>query len=109
MSSSDYFTAVQVGRARVRKALERLQEAAGPSYPVLFLKMGIADWTPVGEEELFALVSGKEGTAAVVICDSDGNAKAMSQWISEVEAARITGALEAKGLARYDGEVKLPL
>ena len=82
---------------------------AGPSYPVLFLKMGIQDWTPVGEEELFALVPGKGGTAAVVVCDSDGNAKAMSRWSSLGDAERMCGALELKGYAKYKGEVKLPV
>jgi hypothetical protein len=105
----DYFTAVQMGRARVKQALEALQDVAGPSYPVLFLKMGIQDWTPVGEEELFALVRGKGGTAAVVVCDSDGNAKALSSWSSLVDAERAAHALESKGFARYKGEVKLPV
>lgn len=109
MRGSDYFNAVQEGRARVKQALERLQEVAGPSYPVLFLKMGIQDWTPVGEEELCALVSGKGGTAAVVVCDSDGNSKAMSAWVPRSEAERIVNALESKGLHRYGGEVKLPV
>jgi hypothetical protein len=105
----DYFTAVQTGRARVKHALDILQEAAGPSYPVLFLKMGIQDWTPVGEEELFAQVRGKGDTAVVVVCDSDGNAKAMSSWSSLADAERATRALESKGLVRYQGEVKLPI
>jgi hypothetical protein len=105
----DYFTAVQTGRARVRHALEKLQEVAGPSYPVLFLKIGTRDWTPVGEEELFALVRGKGDTAAVVLCDSDGNAKAISPWSAYADAERASRALEAKGCAKYDGEVKLPV
>ncbi len=109
MSDVDYFTAVQQGRARVKAALEHLQEEAGPSYPVLFLKMGIQTWTPVGDEELCAVVSGKEGTAAVVICDADGNAKAMSSWVQALEADRVARAMEARGMIRYAGEVKLPV
>jgi len=105
----DYFTAVQTGRARVKRSLEKLQGTAGPSYPVLFLKMGIQDWTPVGEEELLAVVSGKEGKAAVVICDSDGNSKAMSSWLAREDAERIAGELESEGLARFEGDVKLPV
>lgn len=100
---------MQTGRSRVKRALETLQDVAGPSYPVLFLKMGVQEWIPVGEEELFALVPGKGGTTAVVVCDSDGNAKAMSQWSSHDDAERVSGALASKGLARYDGEVKLPV
>ena len=109
MNGTDYFTAVQTGRARARHALEKLQEVAGPSYPVLFLKTGTEDWTPVGEEELFALVRGKGGTVAVVICDSDGNAKAISSWSNYANAERLSRALEAKGCAKFEGEVKLPI
>ena len=109
MKGSDYFTAVQTGRARVKRSLELLQEAAGPSYPVLFLKMGVQDWTPVGEEELFALVPGKGGTAAVVVCDSDGNAKAVSSWSSQADGERISRVLASKGCPRYNGDVKLPV
>jgi len=109
MNGSDYFTAVQIGRARVKKSLERLQEAAGPSYPVLFLKMGTTDWTPVGDGDFIALVSGKGGTAAVVICDSEGNSKAMSSWLSRGEAERISKEMAANGLGRYEGEIKLPV
>jgi hypothetical protein len=105
----DYYTAVQTGRARVRRALETLQEVAGPSYPVLLLKLGIQDWTPVGEEELFALVPAKGGTTAVVVCDSDGNAKAISSWSTQADAERISHSLESKGHVRYEGEVKLPV
>lgn len=100
---------MQTGRARVRLAQEKLQEVAGPSYPVLFLKMGVPEWIPVGEEELFAPVAGKGGTVAVVLCDSDGNAKAMSSWSSRADSERISRALESKGLTRYKGEVKLPV
>ena len=89
--------------------MENLQEVAGPSYPVLFLKIGIQDWTPVGEEELLALVPGKGGKAAVVLCDSDGNAKAMSPWSDYAEAERVSRELQAKGHAMYGGEVKLPV
>ena len=109
MNGTDYFSAVQTGRARARHALEKLQEVAGASFPVLFLKTGTHDWTPVGEEELFALVSGKGGTAAVVLCDSDGNAKAISAWSGYADAERVSRALEAKGCAKYEGEVKLPI
>lgn len=105
----DYFDAVQTGRARAKRSLETLQGVAGPAYPVLFLKMGMQEWTPVGEEELFSLVSGKEEKAAVVICDSDGNSKAMTSWLERSDAERVAADLKVKGLAHYVGEVKLPV
>jgi hypothetical protein len=105
----DYFEAVQKGRARVQDAVNVLQEAAGPCYPMLFLKVGSGAWTPVGEEMLYAVVPGKSGTAAVVVCDGEGNSKAMSAWVPEVKAEEQARGLGSKGIAKFEGEVKLPV
>jgi len=105
----DYFEAVQEGRVRVQNAVNFLQQAAGPCYPLLFLKTGSGSWTPVGEEMLYAVVPGKEGTEAAVICDADGNSKAMTTWVQRAVAERYAQTLASKGLAKYDGEVKLPV
>lgn len=105
----DYFSAVQEGRARVKKAVELLQEFAGPSYPVLFLKSGRQDWAPVGAEDLYSVVPGKDGTAAVVVCDSEGQTKAMSAWFNAEKAASIARELETRGLPKYAGDVTLPI
>ncbi len=100
---------MQIGRARVNAALEFLQGFAGVCHPLLFLKMGASEWTPVGEEMLYALVPGKNSRVALVICDRDGNSKTMSDWLPESEGKKISDALSAKGIARFDGEVKLPV
>lgn len=104
----DYFSAVQVGRSRVKQAVDILQEMAGPSYPVLFLKEGKDEWTPVGEENLYSIVKGKNSTVAIVICDGDGNSKAMSEWIAEDLAERYAATLESRGITKHSGEVRLP-
>lgn len=106
---TDYFTAVQEGRRRVKRAIIALQEVAGPSSPVLFLKMGSQDWTPVGEESLFAVVGGRSSTAAVVICDGEGNSKAISGWLPQEETDDIAKSLMSRGMKRYDGEIRLPI
>jgi hypothetical protein len=93
----------------VKLALDVLQEVAGPCSPVLFLKMGIENWTPVGEENLIAMVKGKDATEAVVICDSEGNSKAMSGWVSQAVAEKYSESLRSKGLLMFDGELKLPI
>lgn len=93
----------------MKEALRVLQEAAGPSYPMLFLKLGVGEWTPVGREMLYSLVKGKAGTEALVVCDSEGNSKAMSGWLAEGKARECAVSLEAKGLPRYTGDVKLPV
>ena len=105
----DYFEAVQEGRRRVKDAIDVLQAVAGPCYPMLFLKLGITDWTPVGEEMLQAVVPGKNDTAALVICDADGNAKTMSTWVTTTKAQDYAKLLAEKGIPEFDGEVKLPV
>lgn len=105
----DYFAAVKEGRARVNKAVSALQEVAGPCYPMLFLKLGVTDWTPVGEEMLHKVVPGKNRTAALVVCDGDGNSKAMSPFVSEDRAKEFSKNLELKGIPVFPGDVKLPI
>jgi len=105
----DYFAAVQEGRKRVGSAMATLQEMVGPCYPVLFLKLGKSDWTPVGEEMLYATIPGKSGTTALVICDAEGNAKAMSGWFPAEKVEGFSKALVIKGIPVFTGEVKLPI
>lgn len=105
----DYFAAVQEGRKRAGRAADALQDVVGQSYPMLLLKLGVSSWTPVGEEALQKILSGKNDTAALVICDSDGNAKAMSGWLSESRARECSKILEQKGVPMFRGEVKLPI
>ncbi len=76
---------------------------------MLLLKLGVPKWTPVGEEALQKIVPGKNATAALVICDADGNAKAMSGWLSEPRAKECSKLLEQKGVPMFRGEVKLPI
>lgn len=104
-----YFEAVQLGRRRVEDAVSLLQEVAGQCHPLLFLKLGGGPWEPVGEEMLHSIVPGESGTAAIVICDSEGNAKAMSAWVPVREAETKRLALASRGLAEFDGEVNLPV
>ena len=105
----DYFQAVQEGRTIVQRAIKLLQEVAGPSYPVLFMKTGRTEWSPVGEENLYSMIDGKNNTAAVVICDSDGNTKAMSGWLSREDAAKSASILQSRGIDMFKGDVKLPI
>jgi hypothetical protein len=54
------------------------------------------------------VVPGRNETAALVICDIDGNAKAMSDWVSPLRAEEIARELESRGVSRFSGDVKLP-
>ncbi len=93
----------------MNRAIAVLQEVAGLCYPMLFLKLGVSDWTPVGEEMLHKVVPGKNETAALVVCDGDGNSKAMSTWVTVEMADQYSKALELKGIPVYPGDVKLPI
>ena len=86
-----------------------LQDVAGPSYPMLLLKLGVTDWTPVGEEMLQKVVPGKNETAALVICDADGNSKAMSGWLPRPKADECSKSLGLRGVPVFPGEVRLPI
>ena len=105
----DYFMAVQEGRRRVNRAVAVLQEVAGPSHSMLFLKLGASDWTPVGDEMMHSVVPGKGGTAALVICDAEGNAKAMSGWFPANRAQTLAKVLESREIPSFPGDVKLPI
>ena len=105
----DYFAAVQEGRRRVNSAVRVLQEVAGPSYPMLFLKLGASDWTPVGDEMLHKVIPGKDGVAALVICDAEGNSKAMRGWLPSEKIESFANTLESKGIPSFPGDVKLPI
>src|SRR5579863_7441861 len=105
----NYFEAVQEGRRRVNDAITLLQGVAGPCYPMLFLKMGVQAWTPVGTEMLRKLIPGKDDTSALAICDADGNAKTMSAFVDRETALRYEKELAARGVPEFEGEVKLPI
>jgi hypothetical protein len=89
--------------------VEVLQQDAGPSYPMLFLQIGVSPWTPVGDEMLRKIVPGKGDTSALVICDSKGNAKAMSGWLPADKALSAYRSLDRRGVPEFAGEVKLPI
>ena len=93
----------------MQDAVNLLREIAGQCYPMLFLKASSGAWTPVGEEKLYAVVPGKSGTAALVICDAEGNSKAMTSWVPAATAEEHACSLGSKGLAKFEGEVKLPM
>ena len=76
---------------------------------MLFLKLGMTDWTPVGEEMFHKVVPGKNSLAALVICDGEGNSKAMSGFVPDERAKEYSKSLELKGIPEFPGEVKLPI
>ena len=73
------------------------------------LKLGSSDWTPVGEEMFHKAIPGKGGTAALVICDADGNSKAMSGWFPVHKTGEFSETLTQRGIPVFAGDVSLPI
>jgi hypothetical protein len=107
MISMNYIDAIKEGRKRVVDSLKLLNQAGSPSYPLLFLKMDTEDFTPVGEENMFSVLEDKN-RRAVVLCDKDGYAKAITSWMSTENAERVIRFLESLGLSNYKGSIKMP-
>ncbi len=105
----EYFEAVQEGRKRAERAVAILRDAAGAASPLLFLSMGPGEWTPVGDESFYSVVSGKDGREAVVLCDPAGNSKAISPWLPPSEVGRLLSVLEGRQIQRHHGQVHLPV
>jgi hypothetical protein len=55
------------------------------------------------------VIPGKSGTAALVLCDSEGNSKAMSGWFPQEKARDLSRAIERRGIPEFPDDVKLPI
>ncbi len=102
-----YLDAIKQGKDRVRESMRILNESGSLSYPLLFLKFGKADFEPVGEENLYSVLEDRD-KRAVVICDSEGNAKAITPWMEEEKTNQIVRSLVSLGIERYKGTLKMP-
>lgn len=103
----NYLDAIRQGRDRVRESMKLLNELGLPSYPLLFLKMEEGDFTPVGEENLYTVLEEKE-RASIVLCDVDGNSKAITPPLSKEQAEKVARQLESMGLKKFEGKLRLP-
>ncbi len=105
-----YFQALQVGQRRISDSVALLKRyTKGNALPAIALKENKGKgWEPVGEENLASIAEGEHGHI-VCLCDSDGNAKAISSWYSKDEAERILASMVRDGISRYEGRLRLPV
>jgi len=105
-----YFQALQVGQRRINDSVALLKRyTKGNALPAIALKENKGKgWEPVGEENLVSIAEGEHGHI-VCLCDSDGNAKAISSWYSKDEAERILASMIRDGMSRYEGRLRLPV
>jgi len=104
-----YFQALQIGQKRIKDAVSLLKRYTNNNaLPAIALKENRGyGWEPVGEENLASIAEGEHGYI-VCLCDSDGNAKAISSWYSKDEAERILANMVRDGISRYEGRLRLP-
>lgn len=113
-----YFKALSVGRKRVARAREYLNEIAdGRAMPALAL--GDADgnsWNPVGEESLYSFVNETAGFVLtdesgyiLAMVDPAGYSKAVVQGVTDPQKKALEARLQADGILEYRGKVILPV
>lgn len=108
-----YFVALKIGEKRIKLAQEFLSNFIDdntPAMPALALKDNKDNnWQPVGEENLFAIVKKDDGFL-VAICDNDGIAKTLVNWLSEEKKNELISKLQSNGnLKQFLGNVSLPV
>ncbi|SRR5579875_3344390 len=106
--SMRYFDACKIGQERTEEAAKILGGVSGYAKGAVFLKHESTSFDPVGEENFYAIVQLKPPSVVVVLCDSGGNSKAMSQFLSKQSAESVVKKLEALGIQPYQGEPYLP-
>jgi len=105
-----YFPALKMGEKRVKAAQEILNRYVGHAMPALALKDNKDNiWEPVGEENLFAVVKEDQGYM-IALCDKNGIAKSIAQWIAEDKKNEILKRFkEEEEMQEYFGKLSLPI
>ena len=105
-----YFQALKVGQKRVESARAYLNSISNDrAMPALALRDNKTNvWEPVGEENLYALVTDSSGYI-LALCDKNGISKALVQGLSQEQKNEIVTLLEKDNIPEYKGKVALPV
>jgi hypothetical protein len=104
-----YYEASKVGQERTEKAAQLLGSVSGYAKGAVFLKHESDTFEPVGEENFYAVIPLRPPSVVVVLCDSGGNSKAMSQFLHPKVAENVVKKLETMGIKMYEGQAYLPM
>ncbi len=113
-----YFVALRKGQKRVETAREYLnRHLDGRAMPALALKTTRgSDWTPVGEENLFAFVDESAGFVLtddsgyiLALVDGEGYSKSIAQGVTGPQKEILQQKFLQDGLTEYKGKVILPV
>ena len=101
-----YYKAAMMGQQRARKAQHKLFEYSGFAFLTKTVKEVTHGFEPVGEEDLIAMEEGEEGNILVVICDSDGYAKAQTKPLQTESAKKIFEKMLNDGFKEFKEKMK---
>jgi hypothetical protein len=106
-----YFEAVRVGSERAEKARRLLAEFIPSAKAAIFLKEHKGgEFEPVDEANFIGILKSPDGRYAMLaICDSEGNAKALTYWLEAREAEEVHRKIVGKGVPAYKGTIRAPL
>ena len=100
-----YHQAAQIGQERARKAQHKLFEYSGFAFLTMTVKQHDGQFEPVGEEDLITMEN-VDDKIIVIICDSDGYAKAQTKSLPVDEAKKIYERMLNDGFRKFEGETK---
>jgi hypothetical protein len=100
-----YHKAAHLGNERSKKAQMKLFEYTGYAMLTYTIRTGHSGFEPVGEEMLVGeLNNGNE--IIIMICDTEGFAKAQSKPMNLEEGKTIIEKMINDGISLYKGEIK---
>lgn len=101
-----YHQAALKGQERARKSQHKLFEYSGFAFLTKTVKEGSEGFEPVGEEDLVAIDETADGSMLVILCDSDGYAKAQTKPLPKDQALKIIERMLADGFKEFKGDTK---
>jgi hypothetical protein len=100
-----YYKAAFLGQERSKKAQMKLFDYTGFAMLTYTIKQTNTGFEPVGEEMLIGkLVKGDE--MILLICDSEGYAKAQSKPMSKQQGEEILKTITNDGISEFGGTIK---
>ena len=113
-----YFVALRRGQKNVESSREYLNKYFdGKAMPALALKSSKGnDWTPVGEENLYAFVDESSGFVLtdnsgyiLALVDGEGYSKSIVQGVTQQQKAEMQQRFARDSIREYHGRVTLPV
>ncbi|MEM2760291.1 MAG: hypothetical protein QXU32_01200 [Nitrososphaerales archaeon] len=102
-----YHQAALTGQERARKAQHKLFKYSGFAFLTKTVKQVDNEFEPVGEEELVTIEETNDGNMIVIICDSDGYAKAQTKPLPRDSAQQMFERMLKDGFDEFKGEAKV--